>query len=254
MMQRPRTLETVEDWIAMLRAIATPGMPLAAIEIMRKDGPGVMGLEERQRAAEVFIAGFADGVGNRRRVDRPLLAQMLGVKPGEMPKGDSMGSLDPEERAWWSLHDELVRDELVRGSEVIDWDANGPLYPALRDRGIEWWSQAELCGVHALSWRGLNDADGIDVARVRARVDRCCMWLIAEVQPDNATQHPWGVHLFAKIAMNGTRGERERSHATHYAQTLVHNAMVGSMIGGKIDTFAACILWNCAQWLEAAGG
>lgn len=184
-----------------------------------------------------WIRTFADAMGNRRRVDRPLLAHLAHAKPGPTP---ALSDLDPEEGVWWALHDPAALN-----AAAIDFTAHGPLFPTLRQRGIEWWTQAELSGVHALSILAQQRND----PAIAARVDRNAMWLLDEVQPDNATQWPWAVHVFATIAIQDHRAPSVRTAARHYAQTLVHNAIVNT---GSPDPFAACILWSSANWLESS--
>lgn len=220
-----RTLGTARDWVEMLHAVARPALPPEVL-----DG----GLDPSE--AQAFIAGFADSTGNRRRVDRPLLAHLMGVAIN----GGAASAMDPEERAWWLLHRPEDAEDMP-----VDWNGSGPLFPSLRERGVEWWTQAELCGAHALAWHGLNARSGA----VLLRVGRAAEWLLEEVQPDNATQWPWGVHIFASMAVDPSRDGSVRSSALQYAQTLVHNAIVNT---GTPDRFAACILWSSAEWLDRA--
>lgn len=75
-----------------------------------------------------------------------------------------------------------------------------------------------------------------DIAESSAR------WLITEIQPDNATNLPWAVHVFASLAV------RDDSHeARMYAETLMHNCMVSS---GQPDTLSALILLDAAKQLR----
>lgn len=215
----------------MLRSVGGTTLPA---EILRS-GPGDAPLTGA--SVPTWIALFTDAMGNRRRTDRPMLADLARVPPGPAP---DLARLDPEEAVWWALHDPAFLD-----AAAIDMTCTGPLFPRLRDRGIEWWTQAELSGVHALSVVGLRTSD----AGMLTRVERCAMWLLDEVQPDNATQWPWAVHVFAAIAIDSSRSQPVRTAARHYAQTLVHNALVNA---GQPDPFAACILWSSAAWLERA--
>lgn len=220
----------------MLRGVATPTLPqeLHAAATRSDDETANSNASISTRTPD-WIAAFSDGMGNRRRTDRPMLADMARASPGTTP---DLTRLDPEEATWWALHDPRVLD-----NAGIDLATTGPLFPALRDRGIEWWTQAELSGVHALSTLGLRAKN----PAILARVERSATWLLEEVQPDNATQWPWAVHIFAAIAIHASRDQATRTAARHYAQTLVHNAIVNS---GAPDPFAACILWSSAAWLE----
>lgn len=242
----------------MVRSVALPGMPPEALRLMRA-GAGGANPEDAARAewqadAGRFVAGFADGVGNRRRVDRPLLAWVLGANAIGMDAGGmdatgtraTRGDLDPEERAWWSLHEPRVGTDAGAWAGVA-FDGDGPLFPGLRERGIEWWTQAELCGVHALSHVAIaRDAEPTVHRAVLRRLAAACEWLIDEVQPDNATQLPWAVHCFAALSLVPGRDAGRAAAARQYAQTLIHNAIVD---GGVPDRFAACVLWDSAEWL-----
>lgn len=228
-MRSPRSLETASDWIAMLRGVAGPTLPPELL------APTTVATNALHSPA--WLASFTDTMGNRRRVDRPLLGDLARVNPGPVP---DLAKLDPEEAAWWALHDRTILK-----ATRIDLNAAGPLFEALRERGIEWWTQAELSGVHALSIIGVRDRS----PAILQRVERCAMWLLDEVQPDNATQWPWAVHIFAAISIDASRDASIRTAARHYAQTLVHNALVNA---GQPDRFAACILWSSAEWLEVS--
>lgn len=217
----------------MLRGVASATLPRELLEPATSHPPH----DSTPQNLPVWITTFADATGNRRRVDRPLLADLARLPPPPTP---DLARLDPEEAVWWALHD---RSALAAAN--IDLAAQGPLFESLRQRGIEWWTQAELSGVHALSILGMRDASSPTLARV----ERCALWLLEEVQPDNATQWPWAVHIFAAIALDAQRPESLRAAARHYAQTLVHNALVNT---GAPDRFAACILWSSADWLQAA--
>lgn len=216
----------------MLRTVAGPTLPPQVLGV----APNLTTQSDAstEDPVQTWITAFTDSMGNRRRVDRPLLADIAHASPGPAPN-----RLDPEEALWWSLHDRAALSQAN-----IDLAAGGPLFEPLRQRGIEWWTQAELSGVHALSILGLRDND----AATLARVERCALWLLDEVQPDNATQLPWAVHIFAAIASDTARPAILRTAARHYAQTLVHNALVNT---GQPDPFAACILWSSAAWLDA---
>ena len=69
----------------------------------------------------------------------------------------------------------------------------------------------------------------------RARIDDVRRWHLEHTQPDNATNRPWALHVFL------TMGTPE---AVHYAETLLHNAMVGGP-----DPLSARILVDAAREL-----
>jgi hypothetical protein len=118
-------------------------------------------------------------------------------------------------------------------SPMIDPAAVGPLLPALRDQGIEVWHGAELAALHALSWN----------ARWAARCDAAAAWMLDEVQPDNATNRPWAIHWFVRMAAmdGGTEAEM-------YAQTLLHNARISD---GAADELGLCLLRDSLSRLRS---
>jgi len=221
----------VAAWVRRLRAVSEPTLAATPIVAARSgDGP-------RPDAADLeqFITDFRDGSGDRRAVDRPLLCAMLGVPAGPPPELDACRA---DVLAWWALH-----HSSARGLLPIDWAARGRLFPGLEDEAIEVWTEAEMSGLHALCWIGLASCD----ERVLARAFACAEWLVDEVQPDNGTQRPWAVHPFIVMACDPARVPGARGATGLYAETLVHNALVGR---GTPDVFSAALLWDAASWLE----
>lgn len=220
-------------WIARLRAIALPAVP----EPMKKLIEPASDDDEPRREAQSrrFIETFADDAGDRRPVDRPLLAHMLHCGAGEMP-----ASLRPDELAWWCCHTRGAYHRLP-----LDWKAAGRLFPEFASEAIETWTDTELSAVHALAWEGLRGRNH----SILSRVARAAEWLLNEVQPDNATERPWAIHVFAAMSLDASRSPEARAAADLYAQTLLNNAMVGRE---RPDRFSACLLWDAADWLETA--
>lgn len=103
-------------------------------------------------------------------------------------------------------------------------------------RTIEVWTETELASLHALSRLG----------QIRSRADwtaralSIACWHVEHLQPDNATNRPWAVHLFAMLAVCGD------PDAGAYAQTLVHNCHVAR---GKPDALSAHIIADAADAL-----
>ena len=222
--------EIVETWIKRLRSAALPalkGTPIGTDPGNRSRARSCQASGE----AWAFIDGFRDGAGHRRALDRPMLAHVLGCDAGPAPEG-----LNVEAMAWWGLHDPAARARLG-----VDMNAAGPLFPRLRDQGIETRTEAELSCLHALLWAALRGRDGALMKRCFA----AARWLVAELQPDNATQRPWAVQAFVVMACDPSEGDAGRGAADVYAQTLLHNAAVGGL-----DVFSAVILWDSAEWLE----
>lgn len=208
----PRTAE-VQRWVTLLRADATPDL----------NPPSFAG------------AGFSDERGNSRPVD-PFLRAALGqcATPSTYP-GDM-----PDVRLWSALHHPAEPVEAWLGPEC----AHGPLLKHRSGTPIEVLTEAELCGLHAL-W---------SLAHRRKRADwaeRClnaAAWHIRELQPDNATNMPWGIHVFVMLGVR-----REDPLAFIEAESRLHNAKVS---GGRPDRRSALILMHGAAELELqiAGG
>jgi hypothetical protein len=220
---------SLSTWVRRLRAVGERGLPGGFLELQRR------GAEGSPEAARAWIAGFRDGEGNRRAVDGFFLGHMLRVAPAVTSRTPT-----PEARVW-ALLTEASPDI---ASTPVDWTGSGRLFPALADEGIETWTEAELSSVQALAWLGLRERS----QRVMERVTSAAEWLVREVQPDNATQHPWGAGFFIARSMDASMPARSRQEYALYAQTLVENALVGRE---HPDVFSACILWDSAAWMDA---
>ena len=207
-------------WAAHLRSLAEP--VLTGTPLLDPSGD-----------AETFIASFIDEAGHRRAVDRPLLAWMLGLAPGEPAKPPTL-----DEPLWWRLAaGDPAWSDLVRPGE-------GPLLLELADEsvGIEVRTEAELSAVHALHRLGRlhNDQAAVERAFDAAR------WHTETLQPDNATNHPWGVHAFLELAISSADAALAGAARSH-AGTLLHNAMVAL---GRPDRFGAVLLLDAARALQ----
>lgn len=214
-MQAPHAI----PWPTFLRRTA-----LAGVEGL----PDASSLRADPAAAESFLANFRDERGHRRRVDRPFLAAHFGLDPGPPPIVAS-----PDEALWWALH----RQDPA--PLAIQPQTEGPLIPQGEQISLEVWTESELCGLHALWALAARRAD----PGMQARVIGAARWHVAHTQPDNATNHPWAVHVFLMLAAHGSPDARL------YAETLVHNCQVSL---GRPDRFSAIILLDAARALEAA--
>ncbi len=197
-------------------------------------GEGIAGEEALEGAR-----AFRDERGHRRGVDGWIVARLLGAE-GFTGPGDARGMADRSA-------DVVLFGALVRGGEIpVDAVSagEGSLVPFDPEIGIERWTQTELGALHAL---GVWAARGVDGARetLAARVRAAARWHIAELQPDNATNHAWALHVFAELAVAGEDG------AIMHAQTLMHNAMVAG--GGVPDAFSSVLLLDAAMVLEGGG-
>lgn len=182
-----------------------------------------------------FVESFVDEAGHRRAVDRPLLAWLLGTHPGQPPKPPTL-----DEPLWWRLAGGKADwSDLVRPDD-------GPLLLDPNDEsvGVEVRTEAELSAVHALHRLGQHhaDDDAIDRAFAAAR------WHTETLQPDNATNHPWGVHAFLELSISVSEPDLAGAARAH-AGTLLHNAMVAL---GHPDRFGALLLLDSARALEQA--
>lgn len=72
--------------------------------------------------------------------------------------------------------------------------------------------------------------------------ERVAAWHVGHLQPDNATHHPWAVHLFLHQSLHA--GDVE---AGMYAGTLLHNCRV---MTGQPDALSAHILMDAANALQ----
>ena len=222
-------MTSIPEWSQLLRTLASSA--LAGTPVLDATTSPAEKLE--------FITTFRDNMGQRRAVDRPLLHWLLGV-PLSLLSDDA----SPDVRAWEKLAG-LTR-EFLRSSPggtahdlLIDAeDEVLPHAPLVGDpRAIEIATETELGVLHATwnlatverSWIQLRPA----VAAAR--------WMIANVQPDNATGHPWAVHAFLTLADDGDQ------EAAMYAETLIHNTLVAG--NGKPDRFSALLLLDAAHML-----
>ncbi|MFN7019843.1 MAG: hypothetical protein ACK4WH_00770 [Phycisphaerales bacterium] len=103
---------------------------------------------------------------------------------------------------------------------------------------IEVLTESDLCAIHAL-W---------SIARTLRRPElalRCLAaaeWHAAELQPDNATQSPWAIHVF--VALAASTGS---AAPLMEAELRLHNCMVGR---ATPDLRSAFILHHAAGELD----
>lgn len=164
-----------------------------------------------------LIEGFKDDQGHRRAVDRHFLAAMHGVDGGPCDV-----EREPDDVAMWAMAQKGWVEEVPGEGPVTTW----------RDEPLEVWTEMELSVLHAL-WRSGRIGGR---ASVRERLLDCARWHVRETQPDNATAHPWAIHVFVIL------GEAE---ARLYAEGLLHACQVGGL-----DRFSALILLDAARELE----
>lgn len=207
-------------WAELLRRTAAAAGPLARLPPRSAPEP------EKQ----AFIAAFRDDLGHRRPVDRPLLARLLAADPGPPPD-----RADPELLLWRGVHDPAIDPRPILAPD-------GPLLGLDMDLGIEPWTEAEFAALHALSWLA-RDPRRPDRARLAARLDAAAAWHLAETQPDNGTNHPWAIHLFAARAQHDPE-------AAVYAETMLHACLAAR---ARPDAFSALLMLDAADALSPAG-
>jgi hypothetical protein len=211
-------------WSERLRRIAEP--VLAGTPLVRPAG-------EAERRA--YVENFADEQGHRRVWDAYLLGWVLDVP--------QPASSEPWLWSWDLLHGHHAGPR------------SGPPYFA----GGEVWAleqetEKELAGLHAWWWvvrGGMTATMGAlrespssppEVAEPPPPPPPGAgeAWVMANIQPDNATGRPWGIHAFL---CRGGEGEA-------YGEMMLHNCLVAR---GKPDLLSAVILLDAARGLEAAG-
>jgi hypothetical protein len=157
----------------------------------------------------------------------PFTAVALGRPAGPVPSPAPPADVG----LWWALAGADVNVD-----ELFDGPGDGPLWPQTRFSGVEVWTEAELCGLHAL-WCLARRRGREDWAR---RVDTARRWHLARTQPDNATNRPWALHVFLLA-------DPPSPETRLYAETLLHNALV---LNGRPDLLSAWILLDSAKRIE----
>lgn len=170
------------------------------------------------------VPDFSDESGNRRAIDPLLIAWLQHTAAPSLPAFDST------DLCLWSYllkgrHDAMLKSINPR---------SGPLTLDFDRLTIEVATETELAALHALSHAG-------DAAK--ARVDSASDWIVHNLQPDNATNHPWAVHVFLERAF-ATGSVEHRL----YAETLLHNCIVSL---GRADRFSALILLDSGRALQS---
>jgi len=182
-------------------------------------------------------AGAADEAARLAGADpvgllRPLLLRRLdetirAAVAGEPPEGPS-----PDVAIWWQL---LRAPASRRLGTDVDREADGPLVPQDRFTTIEVWTETDLAALHALD---RHRVEAPEAAAWSARVDRAVAWHLEHTQPDNATNHPWGLVAFLRA------GSPE---GVHLAETMLGNALVAN---AAPDPTSAWILLDGADLLD----
>ena len=174
-------------------------------------------------------ATFADEQGNRRAVDAPLIAWLTGTS-AEVPSRPGLDLI-----LWHALAaDSPIGVSLPESGPLQDANA-----PSRGEVAIEVWTERELAAIQALWTLGVSRNN----KALRDRAEAAASWCVQELQPDNATAHPWAVNAFVALSAAGD------IEADLYAQTLMHNAQVGT---GRPGRFASLVLLASLRSLELA--
>ncbi|MFO0861797.1 MAG: hypothetical protein U0570_14715 [Phycisphaerales bacterium] len=173
-----------------------------------------------------LLPEFTDEAGNKRAIDPFLVAWLRQAPPPIVPPNPST------DLKLWNM---LVRGQRASMMSVVA-PSGGPLTPEFNTLTIEVASENELASLHALSHAGPGAS-----ARMAAASD----WMVENLQPDNATNHPWAVHVFLQRAFETGAVEHRL-----YAETLLHNCVVAL---GRADRFSALILLDAARQLLRNG-
>ena len=134
----------------------------------------------------------------------------------------------PETSMWW--------DRLQGSISTLNakrWEGDGPFLQQNEAEAIEVWTDAELSALHA-AWFVAQSSEQ------KERINRAVLWHLEHLQPDNATNRPWAIHVFY---LHGT------PEAEHHAATLIHNVQAS---GGA--TLAGLLLRDSAAAILAQSG
>lgn len=205
---------------------------------------------------------FRDERGNALEIDEPFFAALRGevLAPVSGPSGGPLAGdvaiwrgvdprsvlIEPDNTGDGPLPLLTNYDPMGTGGTIAQIEP-GSSQPSGPRNGkwvtIEVLTERELCALHGLHRAGRRLAEAGDQQEAhwaKARCRRACLWLIEHLQPDNATNYPWGLHvmLMQEPAMKGL--------GDHYAQTLLHNCQAGSGLG-RADVRSAWILYDAAS-------
>lgn len=214
-------------WATHLESLANPVVP----ELPQSP-------EATPHSRLAFALSFRDENQSRLPTDLPLIAHLLDIPiPSEsratLAQNRAESFITRPDLAIW---ESLARPDAPLPDDLLD--SNGPFAPTLREQGIEAWTEVELSSLHALTAYAITRNDGHAMSRCRSSV----LWHLDNMQPDNGTNRPWGLHAFALFA-------DQHPDASLHAQTLVHNACVQR---GRPDKRSALILLHCAKALRHA--
>ena len=209
------------DWSARLRRIAAPVLAKTPLLIPSTDAD-----------KRCYIDAFTDEAGTRRHWDPFLLGHLLGIP------------VSPSPEPWlWSWN------ALLAGNDSPPPRSERPSPPFFADPdswSLEQETEKELAGLHAWSWLIQREEHAEARGTADPRFDAAAQWTLANIQPDNATNHPWAIHVYLARPTNPTNPTHS-TNARMYAETMLHNCLVTT---GQPDLVSALILWDAANWLK----
>ncbi len=179
-----------------------------------------------------LLTGFADEAGHRRQIDLPLLSHLFHVRftpSANTAQAHARASASLDVRLWHAVHDPSIDPRPLLAP------VGQPLIGLATPLVIETASQTELAALHAL-WTIASQRQS---PALRERCFQAASYLIDELQPDNATNHPFALAVFLALADSGN------FDAMLYAQTLIHNCQVQL---GRPDAFSAALILHAARW------
>lgn len=228
-------------WAATLRA--TSARTLGSAPVV--PAPGTLRDERASTLAIdwVFFAAIGGGPLALRTAD-----QAASPASNAAPTLDSLG---PDERLWAACAGAITNIDALLAPTGEPRAAPRDPVPLFAQAGrfeaaIEVYTERLLCATHALN-RLARTHERPDW---HARATLCARWLLEHLQPDNATNYPWAVHVMVELALTSDSAvpDSTRAAADMYAQSLLHNCQV---MYGKPDARSAWILWDAAN--ELAG-
>jgi hypothetical protein len=236
-----------ESWCRMLRSVAEP--VARTIDL---------------------TAPFSDDFGHTREVDKAFVVWCRASEPARTKPHDSTANpgtskfhvehnppprtavteharAEAVDAALWralALQSNAAHvDHLLaqaRDANRTTWDS-GALIPQ-GTTALEVWTETDLCCLHALWWLARNHARA-DWAKL---ANDAATWHLENVQPDNATAHPWALHLFALRDIASPNGD---GAARLHAEMMMHNCQVSL---GRADKLSALILLDAARGIGEA--
>jgi hypothetical protein len=158
--------------------------------------------------------------------------------PGAMPDIDGLPPAvlaggGPDGVLWPAALIGATDDSVAAADQLLAARPGQSLSDIAGFRALEVWTECELSALHALA----------RLVRLRpnparlARLEELRAWHMEHTQPDNATNRPWALHVFAR------GGDPE---SALYAETLLHNVTASD---ARHEPLSRWILLDCAREL-----